>query len=89
MRLHLTKSGIRCCVPAKEKRTQANKEAQTEYATNYTREVYDANFWNSVIWTDENSFMTTAAKTHGCWPLLNTRYAQPNIQELRRSGAVV
>lgn len=86
-RRHLNERGIRCCVPAKkEKLTQANKEARLEFARHYTRDAYDANFWNSVIWTDEKSFMTTAAKARVCWRPVNSRYAEQNIQELIRSG---
>ncbi|KAG7156749.1 putative Transposase-containing protein 29 [Homarus americanus] len=87
IRSHLNECGIRCCIPAKkEKLTQANKESRLEFPRHYTQDVHDEHFWNSVIWTDEQSFMTTVANTRVCWQPLNTRYAAPNILGLRRSG---
>ena len=48
--------------------------------------MYDQNFWNSVIWTDEKSFQTTATKSQTCWRPINTRFAHQNIEELKTSG---
>ena len=86
-RRHLNENGFRCCIPArKEKLSQENKDARLEFARTYTQDVYDQNFWNSVIWTDEKSFQTTATKSQRCWRPSNTRFAPQNIQELKRSG---
>lgn len=86
-RRHLNECGIKCCVPSKKERlTPENKVSRLDFARSYTHEVYDANFWNSVIWTDEKSFMTTASNARVCWRPLNSRYAERNIQQVRRSG---
>lgn len=45
----------------------------------YTSDMYDENFWNYVIWTDEKSFMTTATRDYVCWWPFSTRYAEENI----------
>lgn len=86
-RRHLNECGIKCHIPAKKERlTPENKVSRLEFARHYIRDEYDANFWNSVIWTDEKSFMTTAARARLCWRPVNTRFDDANIQQLARSG---
>ena len=55
----------RCCIPAKkEKLTLANKESRLEFTRHYSLDVYNENFWNSVIWTDQKSFQTATTKSY-------------------------
>ncbi|KAK3892764.1 hypothetical protein Pcinc_003381 [Petrolisthes cinctipes] len=86
-RRHINEAGIKCSFPAqKEKLTKANRDMRLAFARRYTQDIYDQEFWNTVIWTDENSFSTTAARQHVCWRLPNRRYERRNIQEVQRSG---
>lgn len=86
-RWRLNEGGVRCSIPArKENWTQANKDSRLEFARRYSQDVYDEQFWNSVIWTDGKSFSTTAAKSNFCWRPRNNRCDSQNIQKLSRSG---
>lgn len=86
-RRHLNEAGVYCSVTAhKEKLTQANREMRFAFAVRYSQDLFDQQFWKTVIWTDEKSFSTTAAFQRLCWRLPNTRYEPQNIQEVSRSG---
>lgn len=86
-RRHINEAGLKCSVTAqKEKLTQANREMRLAFAERYTQDIFDQQFWKTVIWTDEKSFSTTAACRRVCWRPPNTRYEAQNIQEVSRSG---
>lgn len=86
-RRHINEAGMKCSISAqKEQLTQANRDMRLAFAQRYTQNIYDQEFWKTVIRTDEKNFSTTAARQHVCWHLPNTRYKRRNIQEVRRSG---
>lgn len=86
-RQRLWEAGLRCHIPIqKEMLTEDNKQSRLRFAQTYVN--VGADFWKSVIFSDEKCFSSVSAQGRQCWRLRDTRFSAISIAQRTRSGRV-